>query len=173
MARTARVAVGFQQPVEQRRDVRQEHARLREIRQILQREILAIDADGAVDAGRAGRGELQPVLDQPGAVDFEQLDVDDNLRPRLVDRRNQPARSRHALGCVLDRQRICRGNRGEPPVVDHDAEQIERLLDVGVAQVERPDDLVLVLRPLGGRIGDDGDGSLRGDAVKVARRRRK
>ena len=35
--------------------------------------------------GDAGRRELQAVFEQLGAVDLEQLDVDDDLGPRLVD----------------------------------------------------------------------------------------
>ena len=45
-----------------------------------------------------------------------------------------------------------------------------RFLEIRVAQVERADDLFLVLAPLGRRVGDDRDRALRGDAVEVARR---
>ena len=42
-----------------------------------------------------------------------------------------------------------------PARVDDDAQQVDRFLEVGVAQVERADDLLLVLAPLGRRVGDD------------------
>ena len=122
--------------------------------------------------GDPGRGELQAVLAQPRAIDLEQLDVDDDFGPRLVDRRNQAAGRGDALGRVLDRDRVGRRDRRQPPGVDDDAQQVERFLEVGVAQVERPDDLFLVLAPLGRRVGNDGDRALRRDAVEVARRRR-
>ena len=44
-------------------------------------------------------------------------------------------------------------------------------LDVGVAQVERPDDRFLVLAALGGGVGDDRDGARGGDPVERVRAR--
>ena len=75
-----------------------------------------------------------------------------------------------ALGRVLDRQRVGGGGRRDPPRVEHHAQQIHRLLEIGVAQVERADDLFLVLAPLGRRVGDDDDGLRRGDPEEGARR---
>ena len=65
---------------------------------------------------------------------------------------------------------LVRGDRRDAPGVDDDAQQVDRFLEVGVAQVERADDLFLVLAPLGRRVGDDGDRARRRDALEVARR---
>ncbi len=131
---------------------------------------------GAVDVGRCrrcrsepGRRELQAVLPQARAIDLEQLDVDDHLGPRLVDRGDQPRRRGDPLGRVLDRDRVGRGDRRDLPDVDDDAEQVDDFLDVGVAQVERADDRLFVLAALGRRVGDDRDRARRGDAVERAR----
>ena len=167
ICQNARVAVGLQQTIKERRHVGQEHARLIEIHEIFKREIFAIDVHHTVDAGRSWRGELESMLEEAGAVDLEQFDVDHNLGPRFIDGRNQAACRGDAFGRVFDGQRIGRGDRRQSAVVDHDAEQVERLLDVGIAQIERPNDLVLVLRALGRSIRDDGDRSLRGDPVKL------
>ena len=64
------------------------------------------------------------------------------------------------------------GDGRHAPQVDHDPQQVHRFLQVGVAEEERADDLFLVLAALGRRVGHDGDGALRGDAVEVAGGRR-
>ena len=53
--------------------------------------------------------------------------------------------------------------------VDDDAQQVDRFLEVGVAQIERADDLFLVFAALGRRVRDDRDRARRGDAVERAR----
>ena len=74
------------------------------------------------------------------------------------------------LGRVLDRQRVGAGGRRDAARVEHHAQQVHRLLEIGVAQIERPDDFFFVLAPLGRRVGDDQDRARRGDAVERARR---
>ena len=121
------------------------------------------------------RRDLQPVFLQLRPVHFEQLDVDDDFRPRLVDR-GEDARGRgDPLRRVLDRQRVGGGGRRDPPRVEHHAQQIHRFLQVGVAQVERPDDFFLVLAALGRRVGDDHDGlrRRRRERTCASRRRRR
>ena len=44
-----------------------------------------------------------------------------------------------------------------PARIDDDAEHVDRFLEIGVAQVERADDLFFVLAPLRGGVGHDGD----------------
>ena len=75
-----------------------------------------------------------------------------------------------ALGRVLDRERVGGGRRRDAPRVEHDAQQVHRFLEVGVAQVERPDDFFFVLAALGRRVGNDDDRLRRGDAEERARR---
>ena len=62
-------------------------------------------------------------------------------------------------------------HRRDAARVDDDAQQIDGFLQVGVAQIERPDDLFLVLAALRRRVGNDGDRARRGHAVEVARGR--
>ncbi len=50
-----------------------------------------------------------------------------------------------------------------------DAQDVDRFLDVGVAQEERLDDLFLVLAALGWRVGNHGDRARAGDAIEIAR----
>ena len=95
----------------------------------------------------------RPYSSSSRAIDFEQLDVDDDLGPRLVDRLDDASRRGDALGRVLDRQRVGGGQRRDPARVDHDAEQVDRFLQVRVAQIESADDLFLVLAALGGVSG--------------------
>ena len=96
------VGVGLQQPVVQRRDTREEDTRLRQVPQIEQREVRPVDVRRAGDPFRPRARDLQAVLLELRPVDLEQLDVDDHLGARLVDRRDEPARGLHALGRVLD-----------------------------------------------------------------------
>ena len=41
--------------------------------------------------------------------------------------------------------------------VEHDPQQVHRFLEIGVAQIERPDDFFFVLAALGRRVGNDQD----------------
>ena len=65
---------------------------------------------------------------------------------------------------------LVRGRRRDAPRVEHQAQQVHRLLEIGVAQVERADDFFFVLAALGRRVGNDEDGLRRGDAEERARR---
>jgi hypothetical protein len=47
--------------------------------------------------------------------------------------------------------------RRDTPRVHDDTEDVDRFLEIGVAQIERLDDLFLVFTPLGRRVGDDRD----------------
>ena len=67
------------------RQAGQKDVRRRQVLQIVQRHARAIDANGAIDAGRARRGELETVLAEARPVHLHQLNVDDDFRPRLVD----------------------------------------------------------------------------------------
>ena len=64
---------------------------------------------------------------------------------------------RDPLRRVLDRNRVGRGDRRHLADVDDDAQQIDRFLEVGVAEIERPHDRLFVLAPLGGSVGNDGE----------------
>ena len=66
---------------------------------------------------------------------------------------DQSRRRGDALRRVLDRDRVGRGDRRDLPDVDHDAQQVDILLDVRVAQVERPDDRSSYSRRLAGVSG--------------------
>ena len=46
------------------------------------------------------------------------------------------------------------------PHVDDDAQQVDDFLEIGVAEIERLDDRLLVLAALGRRVGNDRDGAL-------------
>ena len=56
---------------------------------------------------------------------------------------------------VLDRDGVGRRQLRDPPRVDDDAQDVDRFLEIGVAQIERADDLVFVLAALGRRVGHD------------------
>ena len=118
------------------------------------------------------RGYLQPVLLKARAVHLEELDVDHDFGPRLVDRADDARGGGDAIGRVLDGDRVGRRDAGDAPRVDDDAEEVDRFLEIRVAQVERPDDLFLVLTSLGGRIGRDGHRARRGDSIEVVCARR-
>ena len=90
---------------------------------------------------------------QPRAIDFEQLDVDDDLGPRLVDRAEHACDGCNPLRRVLDGERVRAGNRCDLPGVDDDSEKVDRLLEVGVAEIEGPHHLFLVLRRFAGVSG--------------------
>ena len=122
--------------------------------------------------GDPGDAICSPYSSQLRPIHFEELDVDDNFGPRLVDRGDQLDRGGHALGCVADRDRVGGRDRRDLPDVDDDAEQVDRFLEVGVAEEDRPDDQFLVLAALRRRVGDDGDRLRSGDAVEGARARR-
>ena len=137
-----------------------EHIGGGQVRQILQRQTVAVHVDGAGDPIGPGGGDLQAVLAQARPIDFEQLDVDDDLGPCLVDCRDQPRRRGDVLGRVLERDGVDRGHPGDLPDVDDDAQQVDHFLEIGVTQVERPDDRLFIFPALGGRVGDDGDRAL-------------
>ena len=61
----------------------------------------AVDVDGTGNAGGGARLAIcEPVFAQPRAIDLEQLDVDDDFRPCLVDRRDQARpRPRYVPAC--------------------------------------------------------------------------
>ena len=83
----------------------------------------------AGDAVRPGRRDLQAVLAQARAIDLEQLDVDDDLGPRLVDRGNEPRRRGDVLGRVLERDGVDRGDARDLTHVDDDAQQVDDFLE--------------------------------------------
>ena len=92
-----------------------------------------------------------------------------HFRPRLVDRRDDAAGRGDAFGRVLDRERVGAGHARHAARVDDDAQEIDRLLQLGVAQIERPDDLLLVLAALGRRVRDDRDRARRRHAEERSR----
>ncbi len=104
-------------------------------------------------------------------IHFEQLDVDDDFRPRLVDGRDDPAGGRQPFRRVLDRDGVGARHAGQPAQVHDDAQQVDGVLQLGVAQVERAHDLVFVLAALGGRVGHDRDRARRGDLEEITRAR--
>ena len=124
----------------------------------------------AIDPVRSGRRDLQSVLEQLGAVHFEQLDVDDHFGPRLVDGSQEPRGRCDALRRILNRDRIGRRGRRDAARVEDQPHQVHRFLQVGVAQVKRPHDLFLVFTALGRRIRYHGDRARRRDAKEAARR---
>ena len=67
---------------------------------------------------------------------------------------------------------LVRGQRRDAARVDDDAEDVDRFLEVGVAQIEGAVDLFLVLAPLRLRVGHDDDAAVAGGAPEVARGRR-
>ena len=104
---------------------------------------------------------------QERAVDLQELDVDDQLRLRLVVRLDDLLRHLHAVGRVAD------GDRVEPVVLRQLARVQERpqqhlhVLDVGVAQIERLHDQVVVLLVLLLVVVGDQDGVLVPDLEEV------
>ena len=118
--------------------------------------------DRSVDAGRPRRRDLQPVLLELRPVDFEQFDVDDHFGPRLVDGRDHAGGGGDAFRRVFDRHRVGGRDVGEMRRASSTMpQQVHRFLQVGVAQIERPDHFFFVLAPLGRRVGDDQDRVLR------------
>ena len=146
----------------------------RQVAEIAQRQRVSVDADDSVDADRriAGRSQLQTELAKARPIDLEKLDVDHDLRPCLVDRGDDLAGGRDPFRRVLDHDRVGRRDRRHAPGVDHDAEQVHRLLEIGIAEEEGAHDLLLVFLPLGRRVRNHRDRALGGDAVEVACRRR-
>ena len=122
--------------------------------------------------GEFRRRKLQPVFAEASAVHLEQLDVDQHFGPRLVDHADETAGGLDALCRVGDRDGVGALHAADSARVDHDAQQIHRLFEVGVAEIERPDDVFLVLAPLGGRVGNDRDRARRRHAIEVLRARR-
>jgi len=147
--------------------------RRRQIREPFEGETFAVRVERSGDASFTARGgELQTILAEPGPVDFQQFDVDDDLRACLVDSRNQTARGGDALRRVLQRDRVDRRGLRDLPDVDDDAQEVDDFLDLGVAQIERLDDLLFVLPAFGGRVGNDRDRARGGDALERMSRRR-
>ena len=165
----ARVVVVLEQAVVDARHAGHEDISSGQVRQILERQAFAVHVDGAGNPWRSGRRYLQAKLAQARAVDLEQLDVDDDLGPGLVDRRNQARRSGDVLGRVLERDRVDRGHARDLPHVDDDAQQIDDFLHIGVAEIQGLDDRLFVLATLGRRVGNDGDRALRADPVEGSR----
>ena len=151
------VRVVLEEPVVDARHARHEHVGLCQVADVLQRQVVAVDVGRSRDALGTGRGDLEAVLAQPRAIDLEQLDVDDDFRPRLVDSRDEAAGGRDPLGRVFQRDRVGRGDGRDLADVHDDAKEIDDLLDVGITEVEDLDDRLLVLAALGRRVGDDGD----------------
>ncbi|MCA1584745.1 MAG: hypothetical protein LC791_08230, partial [Acidobacteria bacterium] len=111
---------------------------------------------------------MQTVFEQARAIDFEQLDVDDHFGARLVDGADNTTGRRDPLRRVLDGDGVGRRQCGEAPGIDDDAQDVDRLLEIGIAQVERPHQLVFVLAPLGWCIGHDDDCAGRGHFPEAA-----
>jgi hypothetical protein len=59
----------------------------------------------------------------------------------------------------------------DPARVDHNAQQVHRFLQIGIAQEKRPDDVFLVLAALCRSVGNDRDGARRGHAIESLRAR--
>ena len=74
------------------------------------------------------------------------------------------------LGRVLHRERVRPGDGSDLAGVDDDAQQIDRFLEIGVAQIKRPDDF-FVLAAFRRCVGNDRDRARRGHAIEVAGRR--
>ena len=165
------VAVGLQQFVEQAWDVREEDVGRGQIQHVVQRKTLTVDVHRPVETRRAWRRNLQSVLAETRAIELEELDIDDHFWARFVDRGDQRRGRCHALRRVLDRDSVGRRDGGEAPAVDHNPEEVERLLYVGVAEIERADDLFFVFGSFGRRVRNDRYGALRCHAIEVARRR--
>jgi len=146
-----RVRVRLEQPVVEHRDVRHQDVGLTEVAQGLERDavLAAGDRRRSVDASRAGRGELQPVLLESRAVDLHHLDVDHDLRLRLVERRQEAPERSDPVGRVTRQNRVGPRNAEDEAVVADHAERIERLGQVDVLQRELTDDVAHVLTLLG------------------------
>ena len=76
------------------------------------------------------------------------------------------------LGRVLDDDGVGGRQEGQTAGVEHQPEHVHRLFGIGVAQVERPDDLFLVLAALRRCVGNDDDRLRRVDAEERPRRAR-
>jgi hypothetical protein len=119
-----RVGVGFEQAIVERRQAHEDDVALREIAQRAERDRavrVGGDRGRAVDPGRPGRRgrrDLQAVLGEFRAIHFQQLDVDDHLGPRLVDRRQTRPAGHDPLRRVLDRHRVGAGRRRDAPGVE-------------------------------------------------------
>ncbi len=72
----------------------------------------------------------------------------------------------HPVGRVADGEGVEARNRGHASGAECHAQQIHGLLEVGVGEVERLDDLLLVLLALLGRVGKDEDDLLVHHAVQ-------
>ncbi len=172
----AGVLVGLEQSVEEARQVGQEDVRLREVAQVAQRHAVAVDRHlrrRCRSARVAGRGDLQRrnSRSRVRSTSSSSTSMTTSGRALSMAAISLPRRG-HALGRVLDGDGV--GGRGgrHAPHIDDDPQQVHRFLQVGVAQEEGADDLLLVLAALGRRVGHDGDGALGRDPVEVAGGRR-
>lgn len=118
--------------------------------------------------GDPGDAICRPVLHQLRPVDFQDLDVDDELGPRLVERRDEPADGLQALGCVADGDRVGSRDRLNRPEVADDSQRVERLFQIGIANVERAQLFLRVFASLGRGVGHDDDRRRAGDLVEIA-----
>ena len=113
-----------------------------------------------------GGRDLDAVLLQLVPVHLEDLDLDHHLRALLVHDVDDALGRRHLVRRVVDGERVGAGQRGHPPRAEHDAQEVDRLLQVGVGQEERLHHLLLVVAPLVRRVGQDHDHARVQDAVE-------
>ena len=118
--------------------------------------------------GYARRSELQPVLPDPRAVDLQDFDVDDDLRPRLVEGGDEPPRGEKPFGRITDKNRVqFRDGRDVSQIAD-DPQRVHGLFQVHVLDDDGAEDVFLVVASLGRRIRHDDDRRGRRDLVERA-----
>ena len=113
------VHVVLQQSIVDTRYTGKHDVRRRESAQILERQAGFVDVRATGDAVRARGRQPEPIFPQAGAIDLEQLHVDDDFGPRLVDGGNQLRCRGDPLGRVLQRDGVGRVI-GDLPDVDDD-----------------------------------------------------
>ena len=133
--------------------------------------VAGVDADGAAAevadlrqprAGAARAGELARVGDAEvahlGARDFEDLEFEHHLGVGPVLRRDQPLGGADDVGRVAHHQQVDTFVDEDVACLEHRAQQVERLLRVGVAEVEGAHHQLLVLAQLLRRVRVDQHG---------------
>ncbi len=122
------------------------------------RDLRGIGKDRPGDAidSRHPRAQLDAVLLEPSAVDLEQLDLDHDFGPPLVDDPHDPLGGRDLVGGVVDGEGVRPGQGRDPARPEHDPQQVDGFFQVGIGQEQGLDRLLLELAPLLGSVGNDG-----------------
>src|SRR5207244_3576891 len=71
------------------------------------------------------RADLDPLLLQLAPVDLQDLDLDHDLGPPLVDHVHDPLRGRHLVGGVVDGEGVAARDRGHPPRPEDDPQEVD------------------------------------------------